>query len=154
MARAKEMPVVQSVLDRLSEHQELPVTHAASVRMLKESIRRDLEDLLNTRRQLNRELEGYKAARSSVVNYGLDDLNSITPVSRVNVQELQRAVHRCVLEYEPRLSDIAVSVEGGTDLLYREIRLHIEATLPVYPSAEIVSFDTMLDLASGTYSVG
>ncbi|HEY4047194.1 MAG TPA: type VI secretion system baseplate subunit TssE [Acidobacteriaceae bacterium] len=154
MARTNQMPVMQSVLDRLSERPEWPGTHTASVRMLKESIRRDLEELLNTRRQLTKELEGYEAARSSVINYGLEDLNSITPLSRVNAQELQRAVQRCIAEYEPRLLDVSVTVEGGGDLLHREVRLHIEATIPVYPSAEIVSFDTMLDLASGTYSIG
>jgi type VI secretion system protein ImpF len=154
MARANEMPVMQSVLDRLSEQPKWPGTHAASVRMLKESIRRDLEELLNTRRQLSNELEGYEAARSSVINYGLEDLNSITPLSRTNAQALQRAVQRCIAEYEPRLRDVSVSVEGGGDLLHREIRLHIEATIPMQPNAEIVSFDTMLDLTSGMYSIG
>ena len=57
MARAREMPVTLSVLDRLSERKEFPATHAASLRMLKESIRRDLEELLNTRRSLTRELD-------------------------------------------------------------------------------------------------
>jgi len=154
MARAREMPVTLSVLDRLSERKEFPATHAASLRMLKESIRRDLEELLNTRRSLTRELDEYAAARSSVVNYGLEDLNSITPLSRVDALELQRAVQQCVVEYESRLRDVTVSVEGGPDLLRREVRLHIEATIPVHPGAETVSFDTMLDLASGTYSIG
>jgi type VI secretion system protein ImpF len=154
MARANEMPVMQSVLERLSERAEWPATHAASVRMLKESIRSDLEELLNTRRQLTHELEGYEGAQSSVINYGLEDLNSITPLSRVDAQELQRAVQRCVAEYEPRLRDVTVTVEGGGNVIHREIRLHIEATIRVRSSAEIVSFDTMLDLTSGMYSIG
>jgi type VI secretion system protein ImpF len=153
MARTKEMPVQQSVWDRLSERLDFPTTSAASLRLLKESIRRDLEDLLNTRRPLSKELENYEAARSSVLNYGLDDFNTITPLSRVNADELKFAVQRCVAEYEPRLQEVSVSVEGG-DLLRREIRLHIEASIPVRPSAETVSFDTMLDLASGMYSIG
>jgi len=154
MARAREMLVTQSVFDRLSERQEAPRTHAAALRILKESIRRDLEELLNTRRLLTAELDGYKIARDSVLNYGLEDLNSLTPLSRVNAQELQRAVQRCIAAYEPRLFNVAVSVDEGSDLLRREIKLHIEATLPVHPSAETVSFDTTLDLTSGTYSIG
>lgn len=154
MAHAREMQVQQSILDRLSEKQEWPTTQTASLRFLKESIRRDLEELLNTRRPLARELENYASARSSVLNYGLDDLSGIAPLSQGNVQELQQAVHRCIAEYEPRLHDVTVSAGNGNDLLRREIRLHIEATLPVHPSAEIVSFDTMLDLTSGMYSIG
>jgi type VI secretion system protein ImpF len=153
MARAKEMFVMQSVWDRLSEKVEWPSTHAGSLRLLKESIRRDMEELLNTRRPLSKALEGYETAYRSVLNYGLEDFNSISPLSKVNAQELQHAVQRCVAEYEPRLRDVSVTVEGG-DLLRREIRLHIEATIPVHPSAEMVSFDTMLDLASGMYSIG
>lgn len=154
MSRGKEMPVMQPVLDRLSEQLEWPGTYAASVRMLKESIRRDLEELLNSRRQLTKELDGYREARASVINYGLEDLNSITPLSRVNAQELQRAVQRCIAEYEPRLRNVTVSIESGGDLLQREIRLHIEAVIPVHPGAEAVSFDTTLDVMSGTYSIG
>ncbi len=71
MARAREAQVQQSILDRLSEKQEWPSTHTASLRFLKESIRRDLEELLNTRRPLARELENYESARTSVLNYGL-----------------------------------------------------------------------------------
>jgi type VI secretion system protein ImpF len=154
MMRAREAPLQQSILDRLSETQEWPTTHTASLRLLKESIRRDLEELLNTRRPLARELENYESARASVLNYGLDDLTGITPLSKGNVQELQQAVQRCIAEYESRLRDVTVSAGSDNDLIHREIRFHIEATLPVHPSAETVSFDTMLDLTSGMYSIG
>jgi type VI secretion system protein ImpF len=144
--------ITQSLWNRLSESEEIPTAHTAAVRFLKESIRRDLEDLLNTRRPPTPELEGYDLARSSVINYGLDDLRSFYPSSGSSAQDIQQAVRRCIAEYEPRLVGVSVVAEE-TNLDRHEIRLHIEATLPIHPAAETVSFNTMLDVASGIYSV-
>ena len=153
MARDNEMLLAQSLMERLSVKQEWPNTRAGSLRFLKESIRRDLESLLNTRRPLARELEGYNEAANSVLNYGFDDLNTVQSTPDGRLQDMQRAVHQCVAQNEPRLTNVVVSVEGG-DLLKREIRLHIEARLPLYPIVELVSFDTVFDMTSETYSVG
>jgi type VI secretion system protein ImpF len=144
--------VTQSLWDRLSANEELPGSHADAVRFLKESIRRDLENLLNTRRAPARELEGFDLARSSVINYGLEDLSSFYPSSGSSAQDIQQAVRRCIAEYEPRLAGVTVVVENS-DPDRHEIRLHIEATLPIEPSVEAVSFDTMLDVSNGIYSV-
>lgn len=153
MSRPRETIFAQSLMERLSEQRTWPTTQAASLRMLKESIRRDLEAVLNTRRPLPRELEGYEEASSSVLNYGLEDLSTLRATPNGHLQEMQRSVQRCLANYEPRLTNVTVSLQDG-DPLNREIRLHIEATLPLYPSVEVVSFDTVFDLTSETYSVG
>jgi type VI secretion system protein ImpF len=152
MVRSPQVDASQSVWDRLSETQERPGSSAALLRMLKESIRRDLEELLNTRRLPARELRDFPIARSTVFNYGLEDLSSLTPGSSLGAEEVQRAVQRCLAEYEPRLTDVRVTVVSAP-LARREMLLHIEAVLPVQPAAELVVFDTMLDLTSGMYSV-
>lgn len=152
MMRPRTTIVTQSLWDRLRENEELPASHSAAVRFLKESIRRDLEDLLNTRRPPAGEFGDYDLARSSVIHYGLEDLSSFYPSSSSSAHDIQQAVRRCIAEYEPRLVGVSVAVENS-DPSRHEIRLHIEATLPIHPSAETVSFDTMLDVASGIYSV-
>lgn len=153
MTRAHSTVITQSLWDRLCVNEELPASHAAAVRYLKESIRRDLEDLLNTRRPPARELDGYDLAKGSVINYGLEDLSSFYPSSGSSAQDIQQAVRRCIAEYEPRLVGVSVAVESS-DPGRHEIRLHIEAMLPIHPGAETVSFNTTLDVASGIYSVG
>ena len=152
MARSG-LPISLSVLDRLSDAGEKPTTYAASVRALKESIRRDLEELLNTRRPPAAVLEGFEQAARTVLNYGLAELSSLTPSSTHGAKEVQHAVERCLAEFEPRLRDVTVEVLRREQTA-REIRLHIEAKIPMRPSAAAVSFDTMLDLTSGLYSVG
>jgi len=152
MARGRETPIVSSVLDRLIQVERHPTTYAASVRALKESIRRDMEDLLNTRRSSAQVFAGYPLARASVVNYGLDDLSAFKLASGDGGMQAQRAVERCLAEYEPRLRDVHVEILRS-EATSREIRLHIKATIPIEPNAETVTFDSMLDLASGLYLV-
>lgn len=153
MARTKEILFAQSLMERLSEEQEAPTTQAASLRLLKEAIRRDLEAILNTRKPLLQELSGYDLASTSVLNYGLEDISELNSTPNGPLAEMQRAVEQCLAEYEPRLTEVSVSIEDG-NYLNREIRLHIEANLPLYPTVEAVSFDTVFDIANETYSVG
>jgi type VI secretion system protein ImpF len=153
MAREKEMLFTQSLMERLSEKQDWPNTRTGSLRFLKESVRRDLEAVLNSRRTLARELDGYNEAAGSVLNYGIEDVSVLRSTVDGYIHEMQRIVQQCISQYEPRLTDVSVSVEGG-DLLKREIRLHIEAHLPLHPSVEMISFDTVFDVTSETYLVG
>ena len=152
MARTKEILFAQSLMERLNEDLEMPTTQVASLRLVKEAIRRDLEALLNTRKPLGRELENYELASSSVLNYGLDDLSSLKVTPNGHLVGVQRALEQCLADYEPRLTEVSVSVEEG-DFLKREIRLHIEANLPLYPTVEAVSFDTVFNVTNETYAV-
>lgn len=151
--RIKETLFTPSLMERLSETQEVHASQATSVRSLKEVIRRDLEALLNTRKPLARQLEGYIHAASSVLNYGLEDLSSLPVAAGGQLIEMQRAIQQCLAIYEPRLTDISVSVEDG-GRIDKEIKLHIEATLPFYPTIEAVTFDTVFNVTNQTYSVG
>lgn len=152
MSRQRSAPLQLPLLDRLSSKTELPNTFESSLRTLKESIRRDLEDLLNSRRMPSTALADYPLADRSVLNFGLEDLASLVPHAATAAQHLQRAVCRCLQDFEPRLRDVVVEL-ADSQLAAREIRLHIAAIMPVYPTAQTVSFDTLLDLASGVYSV-
>lgn len=153
MTRIKETLFTPSLMERLSEKRQVPATQAASIRGLKEVIRRDLEALLNTRKPLARQLEGYSYAAHSVLNYGLEDLGSLPVTPSGQLIEMQRAIQQCLATYEPRLTDISVSVEDN-GRLDKEIRLHIEATLPFYPTVEAVTFDTVFNVTNQTYSIG
>jgi type VI secretion system protein ImpF len=150
MTRVEMVEAAQSVWDRLCDEQQAPATPGSSLRILKESIRRDLEELLNTRCLAWRELHAYPLARTSVVNYGLEEYTGLTQDSAPLA--VQDGVERCLKQYEPRLRDVRVSVMSAS-AGRREILLHIEAVLPVQPAVEIVLFDTMLDIASGLYQV-
>lgn len=152
MSRSIEQLATQSLLDRLGATEDWPTTRAQSLRMLREGLKRDMEWLLNTRRALMPGLETYPQAYRSVLQYGLIDTSSLSQSSAADHTRLQKAVQRCIEEFEPRLQNVRVAL-GQDDLKRRQLRFHIEGQIRMDPAPEEISFDTVLDLTSGEYQV-
>ena len=160
MARTEiERSVRQSVLDRLIDAEpglaaDPPPTLAASVRQLKVNLRRDLEWLLNTRRPPLAIPEDFEETRRSLLTYGLPDIPSMSRDSMATRNALLREVDDAIAHFEPRLADVRVQlVEAEGPNAVRELRFVVEALLKMDPNPEQVVFDTVLELASGDYSV-
>jgi type VI secretion system protein ImpF len=152
MAKAPELLVTQSVLDRLSDTDDWPTTRAQSIRYLRDSIKRNLEWLLNTRRPPIDGIENYPLARHTVIYYGLLDLGSLSTSSSSDQRRLQQAIAEAVAYSEPRLRDVEVRLEQS-DLDRKKLRFHIEARMEMKPMPEEIAFDTVLDLSTGEYEV-
>lgn len=153
MARsATETLVTQSVLDRLMAVDEWPTTRSQSLRYYKEALKRDLEWLLNTRQPPIPELVEYPLAKASVINFGLPDITSLGLSSASDHGRLRKAIEVCLRNFEPRLMDVRVILEGS-DMTDRRLRFHIEGNMKLDPAPEEISFDTVLELSSGEYKV-
>ena len=152
MAKAPELLVTQSVLDRLSTTDDWPITRAQSIRYLRDSIKRNLEWLLNTRRPPIAGIEDYSLAKHTVLNYGLLDLSSLSTASSSDQRRLQAAIAEAVAHNEPRLRDVNVRLQEG-DLTKKKLRFHIEARMEIKPMPEEIAFDTVLDRSTGEYEV-
>lgn len=153
MARSTtETLVTQSILDRVTAIEDWPTTRSQSLRFFRESLKRDLEWLMNTRQPPIEELVKYPLAQASVINYGLPDITSMGLASSSDHRRLRLAIETCISNYEPRLMDVRVTLEGS-DAADRRLRFHIEGNMKLDPAPEEVSFDTVLDLASGEYRV-
>jgi type VI secretion system protein ImpF len=152
--RSREILYGQSFMDRLSERYEEPMTQSASLRRIREALRRDLEAVLNTRRQMGTSLDGYEHVSSSVLNYGLEDLTNISTDREGYLVQMQRAIQNCLAEYEPRLTDVSVTVGDLSEASSHEVTLRITAHMQLYPGTELIFFNTVFDIASETYSVG
>ena len=114
MARsATETLVTQSVLDRLMAVEEWPATRSQSLRFFKEALKRDLEWLLNTRQPPIPELVEYPLAKTSVINFGLPDITSLGLSSASDHSRLRKAIEVCLRNFEPRLMDVRVTLEGS-----------------------------------------
>ena len=153
MARsATETLVTQSVLDRLTAVEDWPATRAQSLRFFKEALKRDLEWLLNTRQPPIDEIDTYPLVKASMLNYGLPDISAMGLNSASDNRRLRTAVEICLRNYEPRLTDVRVTLEKG-DVAERRLRFHIEGSMKLDPAPEEISFDTVLELSSGEYKV-
>jgi type VI secretion system protein ImpF len=153
-----EQTVTQSVLERLIDRDpqsgsENPPTRAQSVRLLRASVRRDLEWLLNTRRTPEAVGGEFPEVAKSVHNYGLPDLSALNWQSSRDRTRLARAVQESLDIFEPRLHGIQVvplePVAGAPHIM----RFQIEGLLEMDPAPEHISFDTTLQLSSGEYQV-
>ncbi|MFP5209044.1 MAG: type VI secretion system baseplate subunit TssE [Acidobacteriota bacterium] len=153
MARSTtETLVTQSVLDRLTAVEDWPATRSQSVRFFRDALKRDLEWLLNTRQPPLPQLASWPTAKASVINFGLPDITSLGLTSASDQRSLRLAIEACLRNFEPRLSDVRVTLESS-DTTNRRLRFHIEGTMRLDPAPEEISFDTVLELASGEYKV-
>ncbi len=153
MARTKsEILITQSLIDRLVDHEQWPETRASSISMYRESIKRDLEWLLNTRQPVIPELESYPATAASVLNYGLPDIHSFDGSTGKEQNALTVALEKCIRTFEPRISQPRVYLTRS-DQLSRSLKFHIEGQVFYENMNEEIKFDTVLELISGEYEV-
>jgi type VI secretion system protein ImpF len=149
-----ETTITISALDRLIDlepenRMENPLSRTQSVRLLKSSVRRDLEWLLNTRRIADPPDEGLKELNKSTYIYGLPDLSTLTMAVAADRNRLVRQILSTINLFEPRLTNVRLVVVETPDAGKKDVRLRIEAMLRMDPVPEPVSFDTVIELKSG-----
>jgi len=155
--KSAQYTMLPSVLDRLIDREpnnrnEPQSWRSQSLKELKDSVRRDLEWLLNARRTPAEAPASAKELWRSVYSYGLPDSTGISLRSPEERGRLARAVEAAVAAFEPRLVNVVVSVpaiEAGSKVIH----FQIEALLRTEPSPERVYFDSTLELISGEYEV-
>jgi type VI secretion system protein ImpF len=158
MARkSHERSIRPSLLDRLIDDEprnrgEAPDRRAQSLKELKDSVRRDLEWLLNSRRSPVEPALSAKELWRSVYCYGLPDTTGMAMSSAEDRGRMARMVTTAVAAFEPRLLNVTVNMEpaaAGNRILH----FQIEALLRMEPAPARVFFDTKLELSSGEYEV-
>ena len=117
-----------------------------------EAVQRDLEHVLNTRQTHMGLPEAFTEVHNSIVTYGLPDFTSLKAVTPQQREDIGRLIATIITRFEPRLSDIRVSLVDAGDSKMPTIRFRVDARLSVDPSPE-VAFDTILELTSGHYSI-
>ena len=153
-----DLTVTPSLIDRLIDREPAAgsdpyTTRAQSIRQLKAALRRDLEWLLNTRRNPEAAPESLAEVSHSLYNYGLPDFSSLSLNSPRDRGQLLVQLEKTVALFEPRLLDVRVTMieaPGGTS---RTVHFQIEGLLQMDPAPEQVSFDTTLQLSSGEYQI-
>ena len=152
-----EVRVTPSILDRLLDYdpqssQEAPRSNSNSLTDLRQSVRRDLEWLLNTRQSIAVIAEGMEEVTASLATYGLPDITGLGVDIQAEQRKLVRAVETALRIFEPRFLDPKVTLLPISSV-ERELRLRIEAKLDIDPVPEAISFDTVLQMGSGEFQV-
>lgn len=158
MARTPmEFSLLPSVLDRLIDHEPKVSSEPQSARspspaQIKESVKRDLEWLLNSKQLLADWPEELHHLTNSVLSYGMPDFSSTTLSNTAHQDRLRRAVEESIARFEPRLSRVSVTIVDGREF-DRSLRFRIDAMLRVDPAPEPVTFDSVLQLSTRAFVV-
>jgi type VI secretion system protein ImpF len=152
-----EIRIVPSVLDRLIDEEperavEAPPTRSRSIEDLKQSVKRDLEWLLNTRQNVADFPSGLKELTRSLALYGLPDFSAFSVKRPSDQVRLQRILEMAISEFEPRLENVIVTLIPVRDI-EQKLRFRIDARLRVEPAPEPVTFDTVLQAVSNQYTI-
>jgi len=146
-----------SILDRLIDDQpgisREPVRHSVlSINQIKASVIRDLENLLNARRQITPVPAEYREVSNSLFVYGLRDFTSEDPRSPSIKQQLRNDVEKTISRFDSRLRNVIVRLEASAQN-ERNVRFRISGLLVVDPVTEPVTFDTFFDINRGEYVI-
>jgi type VI secretion system protein ImpF len=154
----RDANLLPSVLDRLLDDRpgvtsEPVVSRAQSLRALKRSVIRDLEALLNSRRELlDDPPEELTEVSRSLLTYGLPDFTSFNLGATDDRVRLRRCLEDVVTTFEPRLRRVRVSIESPRPH-ERALRFRIDALLRTDPAPEPVVFDMVLQLHTQEYVI-
>jgi type VI secretion system protein ImpF len=151
-------PLVPSVVDRLIDNEPdvrvEPAPRAAQVmREMKQAVRRDLEDLLNTRWRCLAWPETLTQLEDSLVNYGIPDFTASDLDAAHNLDLLLSSIEDCIRRFEPRLKDVSLHELGSVDEASRTFRFRIDGVLCVEPLEDPVRYDSSLETATGTVRI-
>ncbi len=155
--RESEIRITPSIVDRLIDFEpkistEAPKSHSQSLRELKQSVRRDLEWLLNTRHTADKVPEGLEEVNRSLAIYGLPDFTGLSSKSLDDRKSLIRDIETALRIFEPRFMNLKVTLEEINNV-ERGVKFRIQATLRVEPTPEPVVFDTILQVGSGAFEI-
>lgn len=153
---------VPSILDRLIEDTPWEATTMTDRQLRKkavDSVRRDLENLLNTRWRCTSWPPSLDELETSLVNYGIPDFTSVGSNIAERPDVLLDHIEAAIAHFEPRLTQVEltqIGVPGSVDRTFR-FRIRAKLNLPTEQSGEMfnepVSFESTLEASSGNFDV-
>ena len=139
----RDQQLTPSLLDRLlddepgNQREAVKQRHQV-LREMKLSVRRDLENLLNTRWRCVSWPPNLEELETSLVNYGIPDFTGIRFASANTQGELRSILEAVIRRFEPRFSKVRVELITNADSLDRALRFRIDAMLHAEPVVEPV----------------
>ena len=140
------LPLLDRLLDADPGAPEMPSPSAAeALDRLRSAVRRDLEAMLNTRRRRRPLPILFPELQSSIFNYGIPDPTSGAYAASELRAALVREIETTIRRFEPRLTNVTVTLVSDEADLGTALRMKVEAALLAEQGPEDVSFETLLE---------
>lgn len=148
-------PYIQlSILDRLNDDDDLGILggRTSDIIHVRQAVLRDVENLLNTRRNIIKPSRSFGYLNDSLYVYGLDDFVSKNPKSPEVRKVLKNSIEKTIARFEPRLihTEVEFNPEEGNE---QNLCFTVRATLYADPVLEPISFDTWFSVNRGEYKI-
>lgn len=151
------LPLIDALTNASGDDNNLPgelkQINTTTISQLKESLKRDLVNLFNSRECPQSPPAHLTQLRSSLLNYGLPDLTSVNLNSDRESLALCRAIENAIIHFEPRIRSAKVLVKGLPDPIEPEFYFRIEVVLNIALADELLVFDSALDPVTQTVEV-
>lgn len=151
-----------ALLDRLTDHAPTSASETEDRRVmsraaLRSAVLRDLGWLFNAVQPMQSvQSAQYPQSARSVLNFGLPPLSGQV-ASRVDISQVEKAIHRAILDFEPRIVSESISVKAieADDVLgtHNVIEFEIRGLLWAQPVPLELLLRTQLDLEAGQVEV-
>ncbi len=154
----KDKKLRPSILDRLIDNDpdnqvETDPARHSKLKELRAAVRRDLENLLNTRYRVVAPPEYLELVNESFINYGLPDLATVNMIDGRKKKEFIKNIEFIIRTFEPRFKNVRVQFIDNEDKTDRTLRFRIDALMYADPAPEEVIFDSILEPVLRTVSV-
>lgn len=153
-----KQPVIASLLDRLIDNnpeqkKETIKSRHQILAELCQSVRRDLENLLNTRRRCLAWPKNWYELDISLVNYGIDDFMKGHLHAEMSWQNFCEQLEVIIRRYEPRFKEVSVKLLKNDNIYERVLHMRIEGIIYAEPVPEPIVFDSLIELESKTIAI-
>jgi len=150
--------IVLSVIDRLMdddphESHDPFLDDTALLRTIQQSIRRDLENLLNTRERCTTWNAQHSELENSLINYGLPDFTAAALNAASDPDVLIDAIQKVIQLFEPRLTEVRIRHVTDEFHISRTFQFRIEATVIINEKKHLLLYDSTLESATGQFNV-
>lgn len=147
-----------SVLDRLFDEDPTQLTEPRVdnhqyLRQMRNSIRRDLELLLNTRFHLLQPDSELLEVDKSIFNYGLPDLATVNIIDVARRKQFIKQLENTLKTYEPRFKSVKASFIENDQHTDRTLRFRLDTVIYADPVPEVVVYDSTLDSVTRSVSI-
>lgn len=138
-----------TIIDRLCEARS-----STSLAEMRDMVRRDLEDLLNTRQGRNDVPSCFEQLSNSLAVYGLNNIDTVDISSKDELLNLLDDIKSTIRQFEPRLENIGVSItkdkDGKQERSPFVLHLRIDADMRIGTYISQVVFNTMIQKSGAT----
>ncbi len=140
-------PLLQNLLDNeLDKHSDTSKDESQHAKEYYENIRENLEFILNTHSYyFSNQAQGN--LQRSLVNFGINDITHSFFATERGHNDLCQIVQQAISRFEPRLSQVEVSVITGEWENDRRLKLRIEAAIHTPQGLDAAIFETHVDFS-------